>query len=375
MLTHSRPAIRKKAVLVLYAVIAKHPEALDHAWTRLREKLEDSDLGVVSATVNIICELARRDPRPFLPLAPQLFHLLTNSTNNWMLIKVIKLFGALTPHEPRLVKKLLPPITSIISTTPAMSLLYECIHTVIIGGMLVGAGGDDLARTCVEKLARFLEDADQNLKYISLLALVKILPTHPHLVAEHQDIIFQSIDDPDLSIRMRALELVSGMASRRNFQTIVSQLLSHLEPSAALETSSAAAALKLNLSSASSSITAGAAAAAASTLASPTSSATYRLEIVRRILSLCSADTYANVTNFEWYLGVLVKLAYTAKVDVGARLRDQIIDVTARVRAVRGYAVKCMSDVLADESFVLNDTNDAAEVLHAAAWVCGEYRE
>lgn len=48
-------------------------------------------VGVVSATVNVLCELVRREPQEFLNLAPQLFHLLTTSSNNWMLIKIIKL--------------------------------------------------------------------------------------------------------------------------------------------------------------------------------------------------------------------------------------------------------------------------------------------
>lgn len=48
-------------------------------------------LAVVAATVNILCELARKNPTDYLSLAPQLFHLLTTSSNNWMLIKIIKL--------------------------------------------------------------------------------------------------------------------------------------------------------------------------------------------------------------------------------------------------------------------------------------------
>lgn len=50
-------------------------------------------------------------------------------------------------------------------------------------------------------------------KYIALLALVKIVPTHPHLVAEHQDVILASVDDDDISIRMRALDLVTALVS------------------------------------------------------------------------------------------------------------------------------------------------------------------
>ena len=48
-------------------------------------------------------------------------------------------------------------------------------------------------------------------KYIALLAMVKIVPTHPELVAEYQDMIMSSVNDEDVSIRMRALDLVSAM--------------------------------------------------------------------------------------------------------------------------------------------------------------------
>lgn len=43
-----------------------------------------------------------------------------------------------------------------------MSLLYECIQTSIVGGMLNGRDGEALAKSCVDKLKGFLEDADQN---------------------------------------------------------------------------------------------------------------------------------------------------------------------------------------------------------------------
>jgi hypothetical protein len=47
--------------------------------------------GVQSAAVSVVCELARKNPKNYLPLAPMFFKLMTTSTNNWMLIKIIKL--------------------------------------------------------------------------------------------------------------------------------------------------------------------------------------------------------------------------------------------------------------------------------------------
>jgi AP-3 complex subunit delta-1 len=45
MLSHSRPHIRKRAVIAVYKALIKYPEAAPFALTRLKEKLEDDDLG------------------------------------------------------------------------------------------------------------------------------------------------------------------------------------------------------------------------------------------------------------------------------------------------------------------------------------------
>ncbi|ETW86760.1 hypothetical protein HETIRDRAFT_166278 [Heterobasidion irregulare TC 32-1] len=364
MLNHSRPQVRKRAVIAVYKVLTKYPEATPIAIARFKEKLDDPDPGVVAATVNVLCELVRRNPRDYLSLAPQLFHLLTTSSNNWMLIKTIKLFGFLSPYEPRLVRKLQPPITELISTTPAISLLYECVRTCIVGGMLQSASGHSLAELCVTKLAAFLQDADQNLKYIALLAFVKIVPSHPHLVAQYQDMILSSVNDQDISIRLRALDLLSAMVTRENLQSIVQQLLSHLVRSDSSVLPTAAQSLAQNGTSMTSKLP-----------SNPSHSPGYRLILSQRILAMLSYDTYSNITDFQWYLSVLVDLAYVASVDVGAQIRDQLVDIVGRVRAVRRWAVELMVRLLSDETFSrnANEEGSCSEVLWAAAWICGEY--
>lgn len=56
------------------------------------------------------------------------------------------------------------------------------------------------------------------MKYIALMAMVRIVPSHPHLVAEYQDMILSSVDDQDISIRMRALDLVTTMVRQTVFE-------------------------------------------------------------------------------------------------------------------------------------------------------------
>lgn len=83
---------------------------------------------------------------------------------------IVGQFATLTPLEPRLVRKLLPPLTNIIATTPAMSLLYECINGIIQGGILGStddpADTDEIATLCVNKLrGMVMINGDPNRKF------------------------------------------------------------------------------------------------------------------------------------------------------------------------------------------------------------------
>ncbi|KAJ2964536.1 hypothetical protein NQ176_g10783 [Zarea fungicola] len=234
-LNHSHANVRKKTLVTLYRLALVYPEALRAGWPRIKERLMDTeeDPSVTAAIVNVVCELGWRRPHDFLPLAPRLFELLVDGGNNWMAIKLIKLFATLTPLEPRLVKKLLPPLTNIIRTTPAMSLLYECINGIIQGGILGSADDADteeIATLCVNKLRGMITmNGDPNLKYVALLAFNKIVPTHPYLVSQQEDVILECIDSADITIRIQALDLVQGMVTSENLVSIVGRLMKQLK--------------------------------------------------------------------------------------------------------------------------------------------------
>jgi AP-3 complex subunit delta-1 len=218
-------------------------------------------------------------------------------------------------------------------------------------------------------------------KYYALFAMQKIVPSHPHLIAEYQDMIMESINDEDTSIAMRALDLVSTMVTiiafffpsppltrlqvnPQNVQLVVQQLLSHLVSDAPSKTLTAAQALTQHTTLKSVKL---------STPATQTPS--YRFLFVSRILSICSRDMYENITNFEWYLLVLVDLAHVAQVDVGMEIRNQLIDIAVRVQGIRRDAVKLMSSLISEGTILRNaqQAGSCPEVLWAAALVCGEF--
>lgn len=342
LLTSTKPYLRKKAVLLLYKVFLKFPEALRPAFPRLKEKLEDPDPGVQSAAVNVICELARKNPKNYLSLAPVFFKLMTSSTNNWMLIKIIKLFGALTPLEPRLGKKLIEPLTNLIHSTSAMSLLYECINTVIAVLISISSGMPNhnaSIQLCVQKLRILIEDSDQNLKYLGLLAMSKILKTHPKSVQAHKDLVLQCLDDKDESIRLRALDLLYGMVTKKTVMEIVRRLMTHMDR-------------------------------AEGTM--------YRDELLQKIILICSQNNFQYITNFEWYVSVLVELCRMEGTQHGGLIASQLMDVAIRVVAVREFTVGQMALLLDNAHVIVGPAaarSSIAEVLYAAAWICGEFSQ
>jgi AP-3 complex subunit delta len=403
-LSHSSPAIRKKTVVALYRMALVYPETLRPAWPKIKERLldEDEDSSVTAAVVNVVCELAWRRPQDFLPLAPRLFELLTSGGNNWMAIKIIKLFSVLTPVEPRLVKKLLPPLTTLIKTTPAMSLLYECINGIIQGGIMEAAEGttegDEVARLCVGKLRSMLVlEGDPNLRYVALLAMAKITSSHADLVAEHQDVILECIDDGDVSIRMRALDLVIGMINANNLQTVVERLLKQLR-SAGRASVAADPAQDRGMHEGIVPMADDDEDDMHATIRpketgpdqAPPLPDDYRTSVIERILEMCSRENYANMNDFEWYIDVLVDLvkqcpATSANGSFGLR-KDQpstagavgaeLLNVAVRVKGVRPEAAAAAQSLLLlehrDQIFPLAGSGGQG-VLSAAAFIAGEY--
>ncbi|EDV21570.1 uncharacterized protein TRIADDRAFT_29995, partial [Trichoplax adhaerens] len=340
LLASTKPYIRKRAIIVLYKIFLKFPEALRPAYPRLKAKLDDPEPSVQSAAVNVICELARKNPQNYLSLAPIFFKLMTNSTNNWMLIKIIKLFAALTPLEPRLGKKLIEPLTNLIHSTSAMSLLYECINTVIAVLLAFTSmpNHSSSVQLCVSKLRLLIEDADQNLKYLGLLAMSKILKAHPKAVQAHKDMILRCLDDKDESIKLRALDLLSGMISKKNLVEIVKKLMRHIET---------------------------------------TESTSYRDELLSKIIHICSQSNYQYVADFEWYISVLVELAQVDGIHHGSLVATQLLDVTVRVKGIRRFSVQQMTMLLENSKLmgITAQGSSTGDVFFAAAWIVGEFSE
>ncbi|KAK4163615.1 AP-3 complex subunit delta [Cladorrhinum sp. PSN259] len=399
-LSHSHASIRKKTAVTLYRLALVYPETLRAAWPKMKERLmdKDEDPSVTAAIVNVVCELGWRRPTDFLPLAPRLFELLVDGGNNWMAIKLIKLFAILTPLEPRLVRKLLPPLTNLINTTPAMSLLYECINGIIQGGIL-GDGEDfsareEVASLCVAKLRGMVSAShDPNLKYVALLAFNRIVTTHPFLVAQQEDVILECIDSEDITIRIKAIDLVQGMVSSDNLASIVSRLMRQLKASSAALLQQQNGPESQDLETDSSDESGNGSTRRSKPKEQPPLPEDYTIDVMGRILRMCAQNNYANMADFDWYIDVLTQLVRiaptprakdldsdsstsspTQAADISERVGNEIRNVAVKVKAVRPAAVRAAELII---SRFNTETVSSRPVISGAlrplAWVVGEY--
>ena len=342
MMTSSQSYVRKKAVLVMYKTFEKYPQGLRLVFAQLKKKLLDDDVSVVSCAVNVVCELARKRPKNYITLVPVFFTLLQNASNNWMVIKVVKLLGTLMSEEPRLAKKLIPPLCNIIQTTPAKSLVYECISTLTLANAHETMNGSNPSQServidlCTGKLQTFLTDPDQNLKYLGLVGLSAMIQSNMGAVSKYRGVILKCLEDEDMTIRLRALDLLCGMITKWNSVEVVQKLIKH----------------------------------------SASAECAYRDAVVERILCVCSRGRYEYVRDFGWYFTILMELLDGQGGSLGAQIGFQIVDICMRVPNMRELAVHEISQIITTgRMFHDYNTTDYGKsvVLMASAFVVGEY--
>lgn len=244
------------------------------------------------------------------------------------------------------------------------------------------------------------------MKYVALLALNKVVESHPYLVALHEDVILACIDDADISIRLRALELVVGMVNAQNMSSIVDRLIQQLHnaptTSAADEPVNdrgASVGLYATADSDDSDAEQPVRAREKKSSGIPPIPDDYRKSIIRNILQMCSRNTYANINDFDWYIDVLVRLVRCVPAqsgnatdspstmpatgsdgidedDLAAAIGAELRNVAVRVKSSRQEAIRAAETLVSltrrSDVFPITGTG-AQSVLEPASWLVGEF--
>ncbi|KAE9588228.1 hypothetical protein Lal_00003034 [Lupinus albus] len=327
LLSSSKVYVRKKVIGVILRVFEKYPDAVRLCFKRLVENLESLDPPIVVAVVGVFCELASKDPRAYLPLAPEFYRILVDSKNNWVLIKVLKIFAKLVPLEPRLAKRIAEPVCEVMRRTGAKSLMFECVRTVVTNL----SDYESAVKLAVEKIRELLVEQDPNLRYLGLQALSAVVEKHLWVVVENKEAVIKSLSDEDPNIKLESLHLVMAMVSGSNVEEICRVLVNY--------------ALK--------------------------SDPEFCNEILGSILEKCCRNVYEIIVDFDWYVFLLGEFSRIPNCQKGEEIENQLIDIGLRVKDARLALVRVGCDLLIDPALLGNVYLHG--ILCAAAWVAGEY--
>ncbi|KAK9452975.1 adaptin N terminal region-domain-containing protein [Dipodascopsis uninucleata] len=246
LLMNQNPYFRKKAALCAMRIIRKVPDLQDRFVDKAKALLGDHHHGVLLGGITLVIDLCNEDPdlipqfRPYVPsLVRQLKSLTTSGytpehdvsgiSDPFLQVKILRLLRVLGKDDASATEQMSDILAQVVSNTDTSknvgnSILYEAVLTI-----LEIKADNGLRVLGINILGRFLGNKDNNVKYVGLNTLSKVIEVEPNAVQRHRATILECLQDADISIRRRALDLSFDLINDQNVRVLVRELLLFLE--------------------------------------------------------------------------------------------------------------------------------------------------
>ena len=252
-LNSTNPYIKKKAALALSKVVKSCPELIDTVQQNLATIFEDKNHGVLLAGLALAEQVFKAEPKIVKKykkyssnLCKQLKNLISTSyapeydvngiTDPFLQIRILEVlgfFGRSSSKENEELEALLNSIPSNTDTTrknTGNAVLYElvrCIFSYDSSKSLKSLGGSILGQ--------FLNNKDNNYKYLALNTLNDIAKIDIDTVQKHKNVILEFLKDPDIAIKRRSLDLTYLIVNTENIRQIVTETLDFINSTSNVE--------------------------------------------------------------------------------------------------------------------------------------------
>ncbi|TDZ21552.1 AP-1 complex subunit gamma-1 [Colletotrichum orbiculare MAFF 240422] len=248
----SNPYIRRKAALCAMRICRKVPDLQEHFVDKANQLLADRNHGVLLCGLTLITSLCEADEEEggeegivdnFKSLVPGLVrtlkglatsgyapeHDVTGITDPFVQVKILRLLRVLAIGDAQVSEQINDILAQVATNTDSSknvgnSILYEAVLTIL------DIEADSGLRVLgVNILGKFLSNRDNNIRYVALNTLIKVVAIEPNAVQRHRNTILECLRDPDISIRRRALELSFTLINESNVRVLIRELLAFLE--------------------------------------------------------------------------------------------------------------------------------------------------
>mmetsp|Transcript_10770 Transcript_10770/g.39561 ORF Transcript_10770/g.39561 Transcript_10770/m.39561 type:complete len:868 (-) Transcript_10770:1170-3773(-) len=343
LLASSNSYIRKKAALCAIRVLKKVPEMLEIFEPAMEQLLSDRHHGVLIAGVTLLTELLVMNPDRIdfhRKQVPQLVRILRNLvssgysaehtvgglTDPFLQVKVLRLLRILGAGDATASDIMSDMLAQVATNTDGAknagnAVLYECVQTIMgvesIGGLRVLG---------INILGKFLAKSDNNIRYVALNTLSKIVNVDTQAVQRHRNTIVDCVKDADVSIRRRALDLVYALVNEQNILVLSKELLEYLM----------------------------------------VSDAEFRVDLTQKICSL--VEQYA--PDKQWHIDTIMQVLSKAGEYVPDEVCRRLVVTISNATELQGYSVRSLYKVLQTEGKAASQ-----QLMCVAIWTIGEYGE
>ncbi|CAK7204140.1 clathrin associated protein complex large subunit [Sporothrix eucalyptigena] len=256
LISTSNPYIRRKAALCAMRICRKVPDLQEHFIEKATHLLSDRNHGVLLCGLTLVTSLCEADEededadggdegiiekfRQFVPAlvrtlkglassgyAPE--HDVTGITDPFLQVKLLHLLRVLARGDAQTTEQINDILAQVATNTDSSknvgnSILYEAVRTIL------DIEADSGLRVLgVNILGKFLANRDNNIRYVALNTLIKVVAIEPNAVQRHRNTILDCLRDPDISIRRRALDLSFTLINESNVRVLIRELLAFLE--------------------------------------------------------------------------------------------------------------------------------------------------
>jgi AP-1 complex subunit gamma-1 len=254
LVSTANPYIRRKAALCAMRICKKVPDLQEHFVEKASQLLSDRNHGVLLCGLTLVTSLCEADEdedgagdegiiekfRQFVPVlvrtlkglassgyAPE--HDVTGITDPFLQVKILRLLRVLARGDAQVTEQINDILAQVATNTDSSknvgnSILYESVLTIL------DIEADSGLRVLgVNILGKFLTNKDNNIRYVALNTLVKVVAIDTNAVQRHRNTILECLRDPDISIRRRALDLSFTLINESNVRVLIRELLAFLE--------------------------------------------------------------------------------------------------------------------------------------------------
>ncbi|KAK5125331.1 hypothetical protein LTR85_000440 [Meristemomyces frigidus] len=252
ILSSSNPYVRRKAALCAMRICRKVPDLQEHFIDKAKLLLNDRNHGVLLTGLTLVISMCEADEEEggeqgvveiFRPLTGSLVkvlkglsqsgyapeHDVTGITDPFLQVKILRLLRVLGRGDAQTSEQINDILAQVATNTESSknvgnSILYEAVLTIL------DIEADSGLRVLgVNILGKFLTNKDNNIRYVALNTLIKVVAIEPNAVQRHRNTILDCLRDPDISIRRRALDLSFTLVNESNVRVLIRELLAFLE--------------------------------------------------------------------------------------------------------------------------------------------------